>query len=100
MLVIEPSQRNVRSLQENVKAAFRKFQFEIGNFSEHVTHRYIKCAPLIERKPAQIVEKVFLEAEAVLIGLFQKLIAAQTQRITRLPRHMFEKAQETLAMLL
>src|SRR2546425_1454968 len=100
MLVIERSQGNVCSLQKDVEAAFRERQIKIGNLSEHVTHRYIKCAPLIERKPAQIVEKIFLEAQAVLISLFQKLIAAQTQRIARLPRHMFEEAQETPAVLL
>src|SRR5438270_9606434 len=100
MLVIERSQGNVCSLQKDVKAAFRERQIKIGNLSEHITHGHIKCAPLIERKPAQIVEKIFFELQAVLIGLFQKLVAAQTQRIARLPGHVFEEAQETLTMLL
>src|SRR5258706_5974139 len=100
MLVIESSQRNIRSLEKNVKAAFWECQIKIGNLSEHIAHRHIECAPLFKGQPAQIVEKIFLETQAVLLCLFQELITAQAQRIARLPHHMFEEAQKTLAVLL
>src|ERR1051325_4953161 len=51
---------------------------------------------LIEREPAQVLDKISVERRAVFVELLDELRCAETQRVTRLSLNGREKARETI----
>ncbi len=100
VLIVKRTEWRCGGFQENIKTALWQPYVEIGNLAKYVAHRHIEGAALLERKAAQVVEKIILKIQPVVISLLEKLLALQTQRVTRLPGNVAEELLKSRPVLL
>src|SRR6185295_8080734 len=88
MFVVKRTKRFAGSLQENIEPTLRKSNLQVGNLAEDIAHRHVESTALFKGKTTQIVEKIILKTQPILICLLEKLFAAKAECVTGFPGYV------------